>query len=88
MRVWELEASMHVYEIRVLRADRSTAAVIEVMHLNDGAAIRSARHIAGGRPFEVWRGLECVHGRGPAVRQSGLRAPQPAGTAPGDFNPP
>jgi hypothetical protein len=58
-----MEASMQEYEIRILRADRSTAAVIEVTHLNDGAAIQSARRIADARPFEVWRGLDCVYGR-------------------------
>ena len=54
---------MQEYEIRILRADKSTATVIEVMHLNDNAAIRSARATANGHPFEVWRGLDCVYGR-------------------------
>lgn len=54
---------MQEYEIRILRADKTTATVIEVMHLNDNAAIRSARAIANGQAFEVWRGLDCVYGR-------------------------
>lgn len=54
---------MHEYEIRILRADKSTATVLEVMHLNDHAAIRSARKIAEARPFEVWRDLDCIYGR-------------------------
>jgi hypothetical protein len=53
---------MHEYEIRVLRADRSTIAVMEVIHLNDNAAIRAADRIAGTMPFEVWRGLNCIYG--------------------------
>ena len=58
-----MEASMHEYEIRILRADKTTATVIEVLHLNDNAAIRSAKKMAEARPFEVWRGVNCVYGR-------------------------
>jgi hypothetical protein len=60
---------MQEYEIRILHADRTTDAVLEVRHLNDNAAIRSARKIAEARPFEVWRGLDCIYGAGrPASR--------------------
>lgn len=55
---------MHEYEIRILRADRTTDTVIEVIHLNDSAAIRAAKKIAEARPFEVWRDLDCIYGRG------------------------
>jgi hypothetical protein len=54
---------MHEYEIRILRADKTTAIVMEVVHLNDNAAIRTAKNIAEARPFEVWRGLDCIYGR-------------------------
>lgn len=54
---------MHEYEIRILRADHSTATIIEVVHLNDNAAIRAAKKIADGNDFEVWRDLDCVYGR-------------------------
>jgi hypothetical protein len=66
-----LEVSVHDYEIRILRADRSTHAVVEVMHISDHAAIRAAQKMAEARPFEVWRGLDCIYGRpsGPAVSQ-------------------
>jgi hypothetical protein len=58
-----LEASMHEYEIRILRADRTTASVMEVIYLNDRAAIRAARKLAEARLFEVWRDLDCIYGR-------------------------
>jgi hypothetical protein len=74
-----MEASMHEYEIRILRADKSTATVIEVMHLNDNAAIRSARVTANGNPFEVWRGLDCVYGRDYPSQRA---APPPPGPQP------
>lgn len=51
---------MHEYEIRVLNTDGSTALVCEEVQLHDTAAIRSASRIALGRPFEVWRGLDCI----------------------------
>jgi hypothetical protein len=54
---------MHEYEIRILRADRSTATIIEVVHLNDHAAIRAAKKMAEARPFEVWRDLDCIYGK-------------------------
>ena len=50
---------MREYEIRVL--SHGDEAVIEVMHLNDHAAVRSAKKLAGGNPFEVWRGLDCIY---------------------------
>jgi hypothetical protein len=53
---------MHEYEIRIFKWDRTPYALIEVIHLNDHAAIRQARKIAKARPFEVWRGLNCVYG--------------------------
>ena len=53
---------MQQYEIRILRADRTTDTVIEVMHLNNNAAIRQAKKIAEARPFEVWRDLDCIYG--------------------------
>jgi hypothetical protein len=52
---------MSEYEIRILKADRSTDTLIEVVHVSDFAAIRAARKFAEARPFEVWRGLECIY---------------------------
>jgi hypothetical protein len=57
----EMEAAMREYEIRVLTNGR-TSAVYEVVHLSDHAAIRAAKSFAGGLPFEVWRGLDCIYG--------------------------
>jgi hypothetical protein len=51
---------MHEYEIRLLRIDRTTVTCIEVVHLNDHAAVRAAKKMAEARPFEVWRDLDCI----------------------------
>ena len=51
---------MHEYEIRVL--SHGNEAILEVMHLNDHAAVRAAKKLSGGKPFEVWRGLHCIYG--------------------------
>jgi hypothetical protein len=59
---------MHEYEIRILRADRTTDVLIEVIHLNDNAAIRAAKKMAEARPFEVWRDLDCIYGGQPSER--------------------
>ncbi|HEX2761324.1 MAG TPA: hypothetical protein VHM27_12455 [Rhizomicrobium sp.] len=52
---------MHTYEIRVLDNGR-TRAVLEAMHLNDNAAVRAGKKLADGKPFEVWRELDCIYG--------------------------
>jgi hypothetical protein len=67
---------MQVYEIRILHADRSTAIVIEMMHLSDNAAVRAGKKIAEARPFEVWRDLECIYGMSLASRRSGRGIPR------------
>ena len=54
---------MREYEIRILRADKSTDTIIEMVHLTDHAAVRAARKLAEARPFEVWRDLDCIYGR-------------------------
>ncbi|HEX2613629.1 MAG TPA: hypothetical protein VHO02_08550 [Fibrobacteria bacterium] len=51
---------MHEYEIRILNSDGSVALICEEIQLHDNAAIRSASRMALGRPFEVWRGIECI----------------------------
>ena len=52
---------MHEYEIRILQASGSAIITCEIQ-LSDVAAIRSARKMARGRQFEVWKGLECITG--------------------------
>lgn len=51
---------MQEYEFRILCSGRGDT-IIEIMHASDSAAIRSAGIMARGRPFEVWRGLDCIH---------------------------
>jgi hypothetical protein len=51
---------MRGYEIRIL-SEENRHTIIEVMHLNDNAAVRSARKMAEGKPFEVWRDLDCIY---------------------------
>jgi hypothetical protein len=51
---------MQEYEIRILSGGHTTA-FLEVRHLSDHAAIRSARIYAGDKRFEVWRGLDCIY---------------------------
>ena len=53
---------MQAYEIRILHADRSTDMVLEMLHFSDNAAVRAGKKIAGARPFEVWRDLDCIYG--------------------------
>lgn len=53
---------MHEYEIRILQANGSPAILTCEIQFSDFAAIRSARKMADGRLFEVWRGLECITG--------------------------
>jgi hypothetical protein len=50
------------YEIRILRDDGTTGIMVAALHINDNAAIQSARSFAGSRKFEVWRGIDCIFG--------------------------
>ena len=56
----ELEGSMQDYEIRVLSSGHAIF-IIEARHLSDHAAVRAAKNLAGDRPFEVWRDLDCIY---------------------------
>ena len=47
---------MHEYEIHVLHTEGCPALITSEIQLCDAAAMRSARKMAEGRPFEVWRG--------------------------------
>ena len=53
---------MHDYEIRILNPDGSAAIITAEIHLIEASAIRSARALAGGLQFEVWRGIYCIYG--------------------------
>jgi len=60
---------MHTYEVRILRPDGRAALITAESHWNDDAAIRSAKKIARGRQFEIWRGMDCIYGRRPLGMQ-------------------
>ena len=63
---------MREYEYRILQLDGSPAIITMEMQLSPGAAIRSARKMAHGRPFEVWCGQACISG---AAKPSSGNAP-------------
>ena len=69
---------MREYEVRILKADRSTDTVMAMVQMSDHMAIRAARRIAEARPFEVWRGLECIHGGQSRPMAPAPRHPNPA----------
>jgi hypothetical protein len=51
---------MQQYEIRVLSSGHPIS-IIEAGYFSDHAAVRSAKNLAKDRPFEVWRGLDCIY---------------------------
>ena len=53
---------MGEYEIHILQSEGSPSIISAETHLSEESAIRSARRMARGRQFEVWRGLECITG--------------------------
>jgi hypothetical protein len=53
---------MDEYEIHILQDEKSPSIIMAAIQLSDQAAIKSARRMARGRQFEVWRGPECVTG--------------------------
>lgn len=64
---------MQDYEILIFGPEkeygRRNHTFVEVMHLNNSTAIRAARSLAAGRPFEVWRGIERIDFEQNAKRQ-------------------
>lgn len=53
---------MQEYEIRIQNRQDAPALVTVASQLSDKDAIHSARRIALGRQFEVWRDGECITG--------------------------
>ncbi|HEY2009952.1 MAG TPA: hypothetical protein VGH23_13245 [Rhizomicrobium sp.] len=49
------------YEVLILDDKARPRAFVEMRDSDDGNAVRSAAFIANGRPFEVWRDLDCIH---------------------------
>lgn len=52
---------MHEYEIRICNATGQVAIIAAEVQISDHAAVRSARKLAQGRKFEVWRGMDCIY---------------------------
>jgi hypothetical protein len=53
---------MNEYEVRILNEGGTLALLVSEVQLTDFAAIRSAKKMAHGRRFEVWRGSICIFG--------------------------
>lgn len=51
---------MGEYGIRILREDGAAGIIIPEIQLNDAAALRSAKRVAAGKHYEVWKGIECL----------------------------
>jgi hypothetical protein len=51
---------MNEYEVRILNDGGTLALLVAEVQLTDFAAIRSAKKMAHGRKFEVWRGSRCI----------------------------
>lgn len=49
------------YEIRILNKDGAVLSTVLALHVNDYAAVRSARKLAADRAVEVWRDLDCIY---------------------------
>jgi hypothetical protein len=69
---------MQTYEIRILNDDLTTKTIIEQQYINDDCALRSARQFAEPRPYEVWRGMTCVHWTGNRYKPSPAPQERPA----------
>lgn len=54
--------AMPEYEIHILQDERYPSMITAEIELSDKAAIKSARRLARGRRFEVWRDQECITG--------------------------
>lgn len=65
-------AAMKYYEIRVFNRDGRASLIFHQLHANDSVAIKAAEEIAEEQPFEVWRGMDCIHvmPASPAMRLS------------------
>jgi hypothetical protein len=69
---FDLEASVLDYEVLILDEKANPRAFAKMQDSGNDAAIRSATHIANGRPFEVWRDLRCIHRSIETIAPQGL----------------
>jgi hypothetical protein len=56
---------MQTYEIRIFWSQGRGFLSCQEMHLTDSSAIDAGQRMSGGKAFEVWRDLDCIH-RSPA----------------------
>jgi hypothetical protein len=56
-----MSRTLKIYEFRVLNWAGNILKATQEAHLSDTQAVRSARLVATGRPFEVWVGTKCIH---------------------------
>ena len=57
-----LRGAVDEYDIYILEEGGSPSIIAAAVQISDRAAIKSARRMAHGRQFEVWRGSECITG--------------------------
>lgn len=67
-RIQAMGASM-LYQIRVLQGDDYPTLITSNISKSDGAAILTARKLADGKNFEVWRGSQCIYALSRADQQ-------------------
>ena len=56
--------TLEIYEFRMLNSAGTIKSATQEAHITDILAIRAARRIATGDPFEVWRGITCIYPAG------------------------
>jgi hypothetical protein len=56
-----LPPALNFYEFRILTAAGNISVATQEAHTTDHQAVLSARKLARGEAFEVWRGIICVH---------------------------
>ncbi len=61
------DEAMHEYEVRIFDG-KAVSTVLAVAYLSNNMAVSGAKRLAQGKPFEVWRGLDCVFTAVPAQR--------------------
>jgi hypothetical protein len=52
---------MQEFEIRVLNENKKPSLIVREIYLSASSAIRAGCKLAQDKPFEVWRGDECVY---------------------------
>jgi hypothetical protein len=50
------------FELRFFEKDGTPSLILHQLLSSRTAAIRSGKKLARGRPFEIWRGKECIYG--------------------------